>query len=731
MISEQNNLSARADRLTQLLTSAKSRQEVEQVLNEELPRRRRREDEDDQSPVGPGRKAGARHDQPKDIGIWKPVLESGQVAFVRPPNSDPWRLWAAVDHIKPKGNKFRIVLLGESVARGFFLDPDFNCALALQTILESATGRQDIEIVDLARNSLNFSELKELLEPTLAVDPDAYVIFAGNNWSPNCIEGVMDFDQAGELLRRKGSWAVVRNYAEELAREQVYLLVEFLGNMSKERSIPVVFIIPEFNLQDWEVNHGWQNPLVGGDLARQQSRLKAEAESALAIGNLNLAADLAERLIEIGEGAAPMGFDILASCRIIQGNIAEAREYKEKAIDSIQTFNTGISRCPTALQEALRQHGEAQGLLMVDLPLIFRESFPTELPGRKYFFDFCHMTADGLWMAMACAAEKILPLLGEPARAWHEIECYRQPVNRQVTAKAHLGAAIVSAYLGQSYQAIYYHCSEALRQSPESYDLMRVVIECHLRRSHDIEHVNRLGDYSMEPRLALRGMNPAVAYNAGNDLYPLLVQAVTDVLSTSHLEIARDLADLLIEEHRVTEYGSNLLSRAYLDITSSQLEYLWELDQAFLKSYQAETRFRLVSQADEATSVSFTCRVPGEEEFDREAKLSVNGTVIQTFRVNSRWQKWTVIIPGELLYRGINSLVLSWPDPVIKREQRVQEVAAALESFPLTRRIKDLYQVYGEVYEFKAFQRLESQTRSQSPLNIPFVVAPHSTSNIR
>lgn len=709
MISKRDDLSARADRLTQLLTLAKSRREVDRILDEEFSEYQGRNNGGDKSPPGIERKAGARRDPLKTIGVWEPVLEKGQIAFVRPPNGDLWRSWADVDRIPPKGDKFRIVLLGESVARGFLLDPNFNCASALQAILESATGRRDIEIVDLAKSGMGLAELNGMLDLSLAVDPDAYVIFAGNNWSPNCLLNVMDFDHAGELLRNKGSWAAVRNYAEELAKKQVYLLVESLGNLSKERSIPIVFIIPEFNLGDWEINHGWQNPLVSGDLARQRSHMKAEAESALAKGDFNLATDLAERLIEIGEGADPAGFDILATCRIIQGKIAEARRYKENAVDSALTFMTETPRCPTALQNVLRQHGGAHGLLVVDLPFILQEYSSSELPGRKYFFDHCHMTADGLWVAMACAAEKILPLLGESPRGWRDLESYRQPVDCQVTARAHLGAAVVNAYLNQSYQTIYYHCSEAIRQSPEICDLMRLVIECHLRRSHDIGHVKKLSDYSIDPRLALMRMNPAISYHAGNDLYPTLVQCVIDVLSTDHPEIASGIADILIEEHHVNECGVSLLSLAYLDVASAQLEYFWERDQVFFKSYQAETQFRLVCKAGEAMDIRLTCRVSGDDMINREARLSVNGNVIQVFSVNSKWQMWEVTIPGELLRRGINSLVLNWPDLVIKREQRVEEAATALESFALTRRIKDLYQVYGEVYEFKVFPRLKSQ----------------------
>ncbi|HVQ40430.1 MAG TPA: hypothetical protein VMS31_23010, partial [Pyrinomonadaceae bacterium] len=85
------------------------------------------------------------------VGTWEATDEANGRAFVRVNAGDPWHLWANVQRIPPKGSRRRVVLLGESVARGLLYDPQFNPALALQEILNTACGPSDIEVVDLAR----------------------------------------------------------------------------------------------------------------------------------------------------------------------------------------------------------------------------------------------------------------------------------------------------------------------------------------------------------------------------------------------------------------------------------------------------------------------------------------------------------------------------------------------------------------------------------------------------
>ena len=265
------------------------------------------------------------------IGIWEPKWEDGAVYFVRPAESDRWQFWADVDRIGPKGDQLRVLLLGESVARGFLLDPLFNMAIALRTLLQ-VSGNADIEIIDLARSAQTFLGLQQLLEPALALEPDAYILFAGNNWHIPQLE-LMNFEQLTATFQQTEKWGSVRAFVKETVRSQVRGFAQRLGAFSAENQIPVLFIIPDFNLRDWKAEYTWQNPLATDALIQRRLDLITEAEAALTVDNLQRAMVLAEELIELEDGLHPAGFDILAKCKLREGNVCEARRLKEDAKD--------------------------------------------------------------------------------------------------------------------------------------------------------------------------------------------------------------------------------------------------------------------------------------------------------------------------------------------------------------------------------------------------------------
>jgi hypothetical protein len=87
--------------------------------------------------------------------------------FVRRNELDPFGLWARCERISSKSNRTRIVLLGESVARGHLYDPHYNCARALQQALSKSFG-DEVEVVDLARSGASYSQVLEIaLEATV------------------------------------------------------------------------------------------------------------------------------------------------------------------------------------------------------------------------------------------------------------------------------------------------------------------------------------------------------------------------------------------------------------------------------------------------------------------------------------------------------------------------------------------------------------------------------------
>ena len=121
--------------------------------------------------------APLRPDRGLRLGIWEPHAgEDGSLEFARAADTaGEWRYWADVGRI-PRKSGPRAVLVGESVARAYLFDP----AVTLAGMLAAALR---VEVVDLARTDLTAEQLPPLFDALPALDPDAIVLFAGNNWS--------------------------------------------------------------------------------------------------------------------------------------------------------------------------------------------------------------------------------------------------------------------------------------------------------------------------------------------------------------------------------------------------------------------------------------------------------------------------------------------------------------------------------------------------------------------
>jgi len=98
--------------------------------------------------------------------------------------------------------KRRVLLIGESVARGYLYDPEFTPALALEKIVEPHFGDDGIEVIDLARTNLGY-KVRELAIAALPLEPDMAIIFAGNNWNTSS-PGLPRLRKIDEALSKKG-----------------------------------------------------------------------------------------------------------------------------------------------------------------------------------------------------------------------------------------------------------------------------------------------------------------------------------------------------------------------------------------------------------------------------------------------------------------------------------------------------------------------------------------------
>ena len=80
---------------------------------------------------------------------------------------------------KPAGT-FRIFVLGESAAMGF-PSPRFGFLRALEVMLREAFPGKNIEVVNVAMAGINSHAVRRIAQECAALEPDAFVIYMGNN----------------------------------------------------------------------------------------------------------------------------------------------------------------------------------------------------------------------------------------------------------------------------------------------------------------------------------------------------------------------------------------------------------------------------------------------------------------------------------------------------------------------------------------------------------------------
>ena len=399
------------------------------------------------------------HDEAQGhIGIWERRVENGKAGFVRRMESrHEWDFWADVNRIEAKSEKTRVLLIGESVARGYLYDPIFNPAKALQMILESQFGKDKVEVIDLARMNLGF-RIREVGINALQMEPDIAVIFAGNNWyiSPRTLE-IAEVEEAIGRQGIAGAKQVVDSQIARMARG----VVSDLAAAYESKGVPLVWIIPEFNLRDWH-DPITNAPYLAKDLNKEWLDLLGEAKQALRDHDVQRTRKLAERMVEIDQGVCVLGFYILAECSRRTNDLESERKYLTLARDatSWDLPKPAIPRAYSVMQEAVRDEtSNHKSIQVVDLPILFKEYLNGGIPDRRLFLDYCHLTSLGIQISMTAAASCVLRALKGVDTPWHALG--HVAPSSETEAETSLLTAIISSYCSQPYDVVHHFCKRA------------------------------------------------------------------------------------------------------------------------------------------------------------------------------------------------------------------------------------------------------------------------------
>ncbi|HVS00871.1 MAG TPA: hypothetical protein VMW27_29900 [Thermoanaerobaculia bacterium] len=660
-------------------------------------------------PATPARSQGS----PGRVGIWEGKVEDGRTCFVR--SSDmlqDWQHWANVGRIEPKGEKLRVVLIGESVARGYLYDPEFTPAMALERLLENRLGQGKVEVIDLARTDLGF-DVGGLALAALQLEPDAAVLFSGNNWTVSLPPQLGDVPQIDGLLREQGV-AGLKLFAEEQLDRNVQRLVADISKGYAEKGVPLIWLVPEFNLGDWR-DPVTNAPHLPGNANRDWIAQFQAARLALAAGDLAAAAAAAERMVAIDGGVSVAGLYVLAECSQRCGDLEAARRSLELARDAVIWDPSRIvsPRSYGAAQEALRSGVALHEGMLVDLPQVFRDCLEGGIPDRRLFLDYCHLTAEGIRVAMAAAASSVLQALGGAPVPWRELVDDRIAPGPEEEAAASFLAAVHNGHWWQSYDLVRHDCLRAVQQSPAIAEVMTCFIDIQTRRApmlmcRTAEEIASLGSRQIQQYLLRHNHQ---------QLDPVLIDAITSVLDEAGVHQRARLSQLRRDEHAVARNATDLLDYYYCSAGLQPQEVMWTVlrqegyvrrrENDYYKAYWAESRFVFVGEEGKPVQLSLACRLPATAPAEETAVLDLNGRPLAGIELGHDWRTWDLSVPGEALRDGLNEVVIHWPLPDFPGQKAFDAVGEELvdEVFP------DFFCTFGEIHTFTASAAVDSRQR--------------------
>jgi len=639
---------------------------------------------------------------PDTIGIWKKVSKNGKTFYRRDAAKQfHWVAWADVQDIFPRGSRRRVILLGESVARGYLYDPHYNVAKELEAILTSRVETADIEVVDLARTSLGMNDLCELMRSCVALEPELVVIFAGNNWEPDVMHlfDQDDWENIGEAFRREG-FPAVKSYIEEKFDRSISRFLETVRATLIEKDIPVIFVIPEFNLKDWKSNHIEQGLLwlPAGEMEKWLCA-KAIAEAARANNDIDIFGSAVREMVRI-DPSNPLGHEYLGDHYILKQQYAEARLAFEQARD-MALFSGGRStpRCSKLIREVILREAPGLGIHAVDLPGIFASEYPAHLPDRYHFLDYCHLTVEGIKLAMRHTAQVITTVLTGKEISVGDIRASGLYPGDEALAVAHFGAAIHNSHNGQSQEILRYHCKKAVGHSSKIKISMTEFADFSSRRVSSnfcktFQQIVFGGQMRQYEGAMLTLQHPRDRKLMDIELVNSIVEAFGEESNT----LDNMVSQLRASEHGVDSEPLNLLESFYS--TTHYNDYAGKPQTTLFSARTTESNFSfIVPPGVERVDITISCRTPGREECGRPIRIHINGEkdALTEIPMSRDWTSWSFTLSGKRLNAGTNRLSIHWPYSF--------RPMPAEKAYSLNTLTKLMYPVLGEIFSFQAVSR--------------------------
>jgi hypothetical protein len=549
----------------------------------------------------------------------------------------------------------------------------------------------------------------ELAHTALALEPDAVVIFAGNNWGLGFSSDLEDPDHLRSIstVSRENGVAGLKRFAEERLKLEIKDLVKTIAALYRSKGIPLVWIVPEFNLRDWR-DAEMNAPYLGSEANREWIAHWERARNAFKDGEIATAAESAKKMVDLDQGVSVTGLYLLADCSQASGDVDAVRNYLERARDALIWDNSAYvpSRSYTVVQETLREEAKKYENGLVDLPRIFGEYLQGDLPDRRLFVDHCHLTSDGIRVSMAAAGACLLQMLAGAEKHWTALADKRLAPSKEVEAEAAFLAAVHNAHWWQSRDLVEHFCSRAVQNSSKITRMMTTFSELQICRapmlmSRAAEEFSELGS----------GLIQFYTIQYSKQLLDnLLLDAMESSLKrVGDGERAR-LERLQREEHSVAHRDNNLLDYYYCSAARQPRELMWafamqgmspllRMRSDYYKAYGVESRFVFVGETDCPVELRLTCRLPRRPAAEGAIRIEVNGHYIGEMVIGRDWETWHISVNQEMVRDGLNEVVIRWPLPEFPDKEALDVMFEHLVDDGI---YPDFYPVFGEVHSFVA-----------------------------
>ncbi|RZA17572.1 MAG: hypothetical protein EOP10_22520 [Proteobacteria bacterium] len=634
---------------------------------------------------------------PTAILDWKPSGSGDTLVFER----------SAVQRCKPQKlpalhpDRLRVCLFGESLAAGFPLAPAFPPAMILEDTLRAALPDLQIEVIDLAMPNMGPSEQLRVAEAAQQLGPDACVFLTGNNWYYG-----LTFEPTASIEARK-------IYAKEIEKNGVRgLTKEFRQQLSERAEVMVkalsatatgktkaYFAIPP-------TNHAWERlnplPLLPGDENKTWQSLLGEAMTAEGKKDYTKVLEISAAMAKIDQGLTGTPERFQARALLALGKKREARDAAMSAIDGCnwQNVTWALPQVPSFVADIIQTGAQKYKYKSIDIEKAFTDETASPWHEFNLFYDHCHLSAEGMRIAMARIALSLLEDLGFPAANMKTLLTQApKPLALNLASGAIQGAHWLSQfYPDYASKDGVKRIEDSLRESVQTHALSASVLNDYVRLRHLAVSP---GLSAVMPKAAhLPGVGAVVASSKLNAVF---LAGALKVLEDKGAKETGELLAPILESYRSRfSEGLDLTQPSYRTWFWERTPTSWFDPQERQGSpiYRAlwpKSQFSFLDTGASELNLEFVFRsLPA----GRSVNLRLNGSELSAAKSETaKWQTVKIKLPQAKLKRGLNSLEVEWPAFTADTSQLLNEAKSQFEKGSEA----EIFPVFGEIFALRVY----------------------------